>query len=205
MTTVTCPHCHEQSEHKTPAHINIDRTPALRAAVRDLSYFRVSCPNCNETMLAVQPCLYHDMSRRFMVWLHPEEQTPPAASFDPLAGYQLRVTDTLNAFREKIEVLELGLCDRAVEMMKLLLLMQLKHDLDVVEVLFHEFDEKTGNFRFVAVLSDGVEQYAAMPAALYQRLAEDVEQRLFTPGGEFSRIDMVWAQQAFELLREAGQ
>lgn len=201
--TVTCPHCRQQSEHKTPAHINIDRTPALRAPVRDLSYFRVSCPNCGETMLAVQPCLYHDMSRRFMVWLQPDDETPPAANFDPLAGYQLRAVSTLNAFREKIEVLELGLDDRAVEMMKLLLFMQLRHDLDVVELVFHALDAQSGDFRFAAVLSDGVEQYAAMPGAVYQRLAQDAEQRLFTPGGEFSRIDAAWAAQALQLLHEA--
>ena len=48
--------------------------------------------------------------------------------------------------------------------MKLLLFAQLNRDLDVVELLFHELDERTGDFRFVAVLSDGAEQYAAMRA-----------------------------------------
>ena len=46
--------------------------------------------------------------------------------------------------------------------MKLLLFAQLNRDLDVVELLFHELDERTGDFRFVAVLSDGAEQYAAI-------------------------------------------
>ena len=36
--------------------------------------------------------------------------------------------------------------------MKLLLFAQLNRDLDVVELLFHELDERTGDFRFVAVL-----------------------------------------------------
>ena len=56
----------------------------------------------------------------------------------------------------------------------------------------------------VAVLSDGAEQYAAMPGAAYQRLHADVETYLYTPGGEFSRIDMTWAHQALELLHEMG-
>ena len=89
-------------------------------------------------------------------------------------------------------------------MMKLLLFAQLNRDLDVVELLFHELDERTGDFRFVAVLSDGAEQYAAMPGVSYQRLHADVETYLYTPGGEFSRIDMTWAQQALELLHEMG-
>ncbi|MFR8736288.1 MAG: hypothetical protein ACLVFA_06405 [Butyricicoccus sp.] len=56
----------------------------------------------------------------------------------------------------------------------------------------------------MAVLSDGAEQYAAMPGAAYQRLHADVETYLYTPGGEFSRIDMTWAHQALELLHEMG-
>ena len=150
---ITCPHCQAEHDYKVIDHINIDRNPELRAKVQDLSCFRIKCPNCGETALAVHPCLYHDMSNQFMVWLWPEQDKAPKAEFDPL---------------------------------------------------FHEYDERTGDFRFVAVLSDGAEQYAAMPGAAYQRLHEDVDAYLYTPGGEFARIDMQWAQQALELLHELG-
>lgn len=200
--TIICPHCQAETDHKVLDHINIDRNPELRAKVQDLSCFRVQCPNCGETVLAVHPCLYHDMANQFMVWLWPEEGQAPRAQFDPLAGYTLRRVDSLNAFREKINVLECGLDDRAVEMMKLLLFAQLNCDLDVVELLFHALDERTGELRFVAVLSDGAEQYAAMPGAVYQRLREDAETYLYTPGGDFTVVDMAWANSALELLHE---
>ena len=200
--TITCPHCQAETDHKVLDHINIDRNPELRAKVQDLSCFRVKCPNCGETALAVHPCLYHDMSNQFMVWLWPEEEKAPRAEFDPLAGYTLRRVDSLNAFREKINALECGLDDRAVEIMKLLLFTQLNRDLDVVELLFHALDDRTGELRFVAVLSDGAEQYAAMPGATYQRLREDVEAYLYTPGADFAVIDMAWASSALELLHE---
>lgn len=147
---IECPHCHMETEHKVIDHINIDRNPELRAKVQDLSVFRVKCPNCGETVLAVHPCLYHDMANQFMVWLWTEDGQVPKAEFDPLAGYTLRVTDSLNTFREKINILERGLDDRTIEIMKLLLFAQLNRDLDVVELLFHELDERTGDFRFVA-------------------------------------------------------
>ena len=200
--TITCPHCQAETDHKVLDHINIDRNPELRVKVQDLSCFRVQCPNCGETVLAVHPCLYHDMANQFMVWLWPEEGEAPHAQFDPLAGYTLRRVDSLNAFREKINVLECGLDDRAVEIMKLLLFTQLNRDLDVVELLFHALDDRTGELRFVAVLSDGAEQYAAMPGVTYQRLREDVEAYLYTPGADFAVIDMAWASSALELLHE---
>ena len=108
---IECPHCHMETEHKVIDHINIDRNPELRAKVQDLSVFRVKCPNCGETVLVVHPCLYHDMANQFMVWLWTEDGQVPKAEFDPLAGYTLRVTDSLNTFREKINILERGLDD----------------------------------------------------------------------------------------------
>lgn len=202
MTTLICPHCQEELSCPVPDHINVGQEPDLRRSVKELSCFRVRCQNCGETMLVVQPCLYHDPDNRFMVWLWPEQEKGlvPKAAFDPLAGYTLRQVEHLNAFREKISILELGLDDRAVEMTKLLLYWQLRHDLDVVELVFHELDRQTGAFRFAAVLSDGAEQYVAMPGETYLRLQEDVAAYFGTAPGDFLKIDMAWAANALELL-----
>lgn len=107
--------------------------------------------------------------------------------------------DDLNTFREKITILERGLDDRAVELMKFILFLQLQHDLDVVELVFHDLDERTAEFRFAAVLSDGAEQYIAMPGLTYQRILQDVTERLYTPR-DFVKIDTEWAAEALELL-----
>lgn len=201
--TVTCPHCQTENEHDVLQNINIDQNPELRESVQDLSCFRVQCPNCSEQFLAVHDTLYHDMAGEFMVWLWPNtEEALPKASFEPLSGYRLRIVESLNDFREKIAVLEAGLDDRAIEMMKLLLFMQLRHDLDIVEVLFHEMDERTGDFRFVGVLSDGAEQYVAMPNDIYQKLRGDIEQFLYTPSFDFIKIDLAWAKEMMELMQQ---
>lgn len=195
---IECPHCKTQSFHNSVGSINIDLMPEMRQKVQDLSCFRWECPNCKVTSLVMQPCLYHDLSNAFMVWL--SEEKPESADFDPLAGYTLRWTQDFNSFREKINILERGLDDRALEMMKYLLFAQLNLDLDVVELLFHDLDERSASFRFVAVLSDGVEQYISMPAQTYQKLYQDVNDRLYTSSKDFVKIDMAWAKDAFELL-----
>ena len=195
-----CPHCGQKSARTVLTNLNVDKNPEFRAAVQDLSCFRWVCPNCGVSSLVIDPCLYHDMSNQFMVWLSPEGRPQEVGGFDPLAGYTLRYVDDLNAFREKINVLERGLDDRAIELMKLLLLFQLHRDLDVVELLFHDMNGKDGTFTFVAVLSDGVEQYIAMPGDTYQRLSADIAERLFTNNREFQKIGLDWAKDALELL-----
>ena len=90
--------------------------------------------------------------------------------------------------------------DRAVEIMKLILFLQLGHDLDVVELVYHDLDTRTADFRFAAVLSDGAEQYVAMSGTTYQRILLDVQERLYTPR-DFVKIDMNWAADAMDLLR----
>lgn len=200
----TCPHCKNERERVVLERINIDLAPEMRDKVRDLSCFEWKCPICGKTTLIVDPCLYHDMSNQFMVWLAPDDDAPDASGFDPLAGYTLRRTDSPNAFREKISILEIGLDDRAVEIMKLLLAMQLQRSMDIVDLVFHTFDERTGELRFAVVLSDGTEQYAAMQGETYARIAQDVQERLFTPAKDFAKIDIDWATEALELLQAAN-
>ena len=198
---VECPHCKNESKRIPVSSINVARNPEMRSKVQDLSCFRWRCPVCGTTSLVMEPCLYHDLANSFMVWLY--DTKPESADFEPLTGYTLRWTADFNAFREKINILERGLDDRAVEIMKYLLCAQLQQDLDVVELVFHDLNERTGEFRFAAVLSDGMEQYISMPAGTYGRIAQDVEERLFTASRDFSKIDMEWAHEALELLHGA--
>jgi hypothetical protein len=195
-----CPHCKNQSKRRIMDHINVDKQPEMRDRVRDLSCFRWVCPVCGKTSLVVDACLYHDMSEAFMVWLLPDGKPTDAPAATPLADYQLRYVTDMNSFREKIAVLELGLDDRALEIMKLLLLVQLQTDLDVVELLFHGLDDRTGTFTFVAVLSDGAEQYVTMPGTTYTKIALDVAERLRTDSRTFIKVDLNWAKGALEAL-----
>lgn len=197
-----CPHCKNTRKREVLERINIDLQPEMREKVQDLSCFEWRCPICGKTSLVIDPCLYHDMSNQFMVWLSPDGEAPDASGFDPLAGYTLRLVDTPNAFREKIAVLELGLDDRAVELMKLILAIQLQKSFDIVDLLFHALDDRTAEFTFVVVLSDGAEQYVTMSGDTYRKIAQDVEERLFTPGRNFVKIDMDWATEALEMLHD---
>ncbi|MCD8355718.1 MAG: CpXC domain-containing protein [Clostridia bacterium] len=199
----TCPQCGEDGPLTMWTSINVAQDPDARRRVEDLSVFEWTCPNCNKTSLVLHPCLYHDVANEFMIWFAPDgEIQDKTTDFSQLNHYTLRTTHTPNEFREKVNVLERHLDDRALEMTKLILIMQLTRDnVDVVDVVFHSIDT-SGRFVFVLVHPDGAEQYLRLPPTTYQKLAHDVREYLYTPSNGFLTIDLNWAKESLEMLKD---
>ena len=199
----TCPQCGEAGPLTMWTSINVAQDPDARRRVEDLSIFEWTCPNCQKTSLVLHPCLYHDVANEFMIWFAPDgEIQDNTTDFSQLDHYTLRTTHTPNEFREKVNVLERHLDDRALEMTKLILIMQLSRDnVDVVDVVFHSIDT-SGRFVFVLVHPDGAEQYLRLPPTTYQKLAQDVREYLYTPTHSFLTIDLNWAKDSLEMLKD---
>ena len=199
----TCPQCGEDGPLTMWTSINVAQDPDARRWVEDLSIFEWTCPNCQKTSLVLHPCLYHDVANEFMIWFAPDgEIQDNTTDFSQLDHYTLRTTHTPNEFREKVNVLERHLDDRALEMTKLILIMQLSRDnVDVVDVVFHSIDT-SGRFVFVLVHPDGAEQYLRLPPTTYQKLAQDVREYLYTPTHSFLTIDLNWAKDSLEMLKD---
>ena len=198
----TCPQCGEDGPLTLWDSINVDQDPDARRRAEDMSLFEWTCPNCGKVCLVLHPCLYHDMSNEFMIWFAPDGEVQNGAQFSQLDRYTLRTTRTPNEFREKINILERHLDDRAMELTKLILIMQLTRDgADVVDLVFHSIDT-SGRFVFVLVHPDGVEQYLRLPPTTYQKLAEDVRNYLYTPSKGFQTIDLAWAKETLDLLKD---
>ena len=123
--TFTCPQCGEDGPLQMWTSINVAHDPDARRRIEDLSVFEWTCPNCKKTALVLHPCLYHDPANEFMVWFAPDgEIAEDTRDFSQLNDYTLRTTKTPNEFREKINILERHLDDRALELTKLILIMQ---------------------------------------------------------------------------------
>ena len=199
----TCPQCGEDGPLTMWTSINVAQDPDARRRVEDLSIFEWTCPNCQKTSLVLHPCLYHDVANEFMIWFAPDgEIQDNTTDFSQLDHYTLSTTHTPNEIREKVNVLERHLDDRALEMTKLILIMQLSRDnVDVVDVVFHSIDT-SGRFVFVLVHPDGAEQYLRLPPTTYQKLAQDVREYLYTPTHSFLTIDLNWAKDSLEMLKD---
>jgi hypothetical protein len=124
-STFQCPTCRRSSHAGLWESINADLDPGMREQVLNGRAFTFVCPSCGSRETLTYASLYHDPTRKFMVWWMPEandmeEQDLARMNSDPaqMLGYRLRVVSTLSRLREKILIFEHQLDDRAVELLK---------------------------------------------------------------------------------------
>jgi hypothetical protein len=100
--------------------------PELKEKVIDGSLFLVSCRHCSFKQLVESPVLYHDQTRKYVVWWFPKDSNgkqnyteEEINRFIPIiSGYKLRIVSTLNELREKIFIFDHELDDRVIEILK---------------------------------------------------------------------------------------
>ncbi len=118
----TCPYCGKNYEIEIYDSVTADEDMDLRDRCLSGDLFRSTCPRCKRDFMVQYPLVYIDRSHRFVIWLN--ENAPSEELMRSIAaplipqGYTLRRTPTLREFAEKIQILEDGVDDRAVEVAK---------------------------------------------------------------------------------------
>jgi hypothetical protein len=187
---VKCPSCSQPGVFRIWDSVNVTADPELkdRFLSADLNTFR--CEGCGQETQIWYPMLYHDSEQGLMIWLMLNDEAPPAlADLLPgmtggsAEGYLFRLVSTPNELKEKIFIADSGLDDRVVELMKWLI-RQNDHGQNLQAddiLLFAQVEEVDAEQRLVFVILRESEQMAsALPAAMYDELAEAAEQQLDT-------------------------
>ncbi len=118
-----CMKCDEVYDIETFDSVNVTLDPDLKDKVSSGDIFYKECPHCHNTYMLEYPCLYHDMERKFMVWLMKEEidaniKNMYTQVFNEQKQLTLRRCEDIKSFLEKIEIFNNGLDDRAIEFAK---------------------------------------------------------------------------------------
>ncbi|MCB9795267.1 MAG: CpXC domain-containing protein [Alphaproteobacteria bacterium] len=141
MMLVDCPHCGTANLFKRYASVNADRSPSLRAAILDRSFFATECLDCGKSFRAPPDFTYMDQELGLWVnarpfveqeagWLEGEQSTQIAhlqlfvMDAPPVVqrigeGLRARLTFGWPALREKILCRQHGIDDVALELAKL--------------------------------------------------------------------------------------
>src|SRR4030095_5029035 len=95
--------------------------------------FRFRCPECGAATQVLYPMLYHDMQRKLMIWMIPDDgsgaatkppEGPGLPTGGPMAGYKTRSVNSVNELLEKILIFDAELDDLTLEMIKIIIAFQ---------------------------------------------------------------------------------
>lgn len=144
---IDCPMCQAKGEFQIWNSINVDLDPSLREKLFTEELFIWECPQCHTKVYVPFGFIYHDMTRKFMLFYSPEECED---KYEPLEmpdflqqdEYTYRAVYGIVALKEKIRILESGLNDIAIERLKYVLThFKVKEFIEnQTEILFAECD-----------------------------------------------------------------
>jgi len=214
---VTCPACGAAHECELVQSINTERAPALRERLLRGELNVMTCA-CGKRAQLAGNLLFHDPVAQFycQVAPGPSERAQPSAGSargrertnDNVtaataafrtsgASGTLRIVPSQNALVEKVKILDAGLDDWAIELVKVMLLASLDiADLDRV-VLFERADADQLHWVMLSPEPVGF----SSPRAAYDNLRRD--RAAAKPGPDELQIDRPWAVEALrKILRE---
>lgn len=116
-----CPYCGKEFTITIYDSVNGTTDPDLRDRCLSGDIFRHSCPHCHKDFMIQNELVYMDPEHKFVIMVSSKEcTTKDSPLFAPLKkkGYVLRRCPTVEEFIEKIQILEDGVSDVAVELAK---------------------------------------------------------------------------------------
>lgn len=125
IADIFCESCKQTFEAEVYTSINVQHNPELRKKVLDGTFFKYMCPNCSYIIDSSYETLYHDMDKKFMVWLvKPDEhniifmQQNSLKIAGILPDYKLCISRYPFQWIERISTLESGIDPRIMELYK---------------------------------------------------------------------------------------
>lgn len=191
-----CPKCGADCDFTLWQSINTEVDFAIPQIISG-ELFKVKCKSCGLETYVDYPILFNDMIHDVMIqYVHQEEVPEAREALNHLGDLNCRgriVTDQLS-LREKTAIFNLGLDDRVIEVMKLVIIAQLADSLNGKEVEDIIFVEIEGKWYF-ELLVDGQSGHAGeIDKGLYTAIEKSLGDVL-AADKEYV-IDSHWARQA---------
>lgn len=197
--SVNCPKCATKWDINASEKIIMPEDSVMKPAVLDGEIFRYSCPACGNVTSVCHPCLYVDRDKKFMVAMSPDAEEQPVTALNDFTEkdrlpYIFRRVDNLKDFVEKLNILDAGLNDKALELTKAIALSKYlnKSKSEIHGMCFDGFQDNT--VRFAMILTNGEITVASVPASLYEEIRHMPSLCLDTA----EVVDLNWAIDLFK-------
>lgn len=135
---IKCPNCSHLSDMTVWQSITVSDSSDLKEELLHGNVNIFKCPDCGQTALLPTPLLYNDEEKKLMISFIPcqddsqtlhlyesvRQSSKASGELDGLEDYNLRFVTQYNDLLEKILIFDNNLHDKAIEVIKLLILMQ---------------------------------------------------------------------------------
>lgn len=210
-----CPNCDADKKVSRVEIINTAQDTGLKEALLSGEYFSERCDACGENFTAATPLIYYDPNLHTMIQFVPGRETDEAllihdiqkafelAEIDQKSRFTRRVVREVNLLIEKMHLLDAGLDDRVVELVKAVALQSHQDYLPDVRDLRHILyipGKKKENSQLV-FLYKNLEEVPAMDFSreLYDQIGMYYFERVQALG-DLTTVDLPWA---IEFLKKA--
>ena len=208
---ITCPKCKKESDYQIWESINVQIDPDMKEKVLNGEAFLFKCPDCGEEVYVFYSVLYHDMQKKMMIYLLPDDEKEIKAAARFMSGkdertaglnltviseeYNNRIVTSIREIQEKIYISDAGYDDRIIEIIKLLyhgMMAEQTPDKKVDEILFDS--GKDGEHRIVFIEGGNVFASAPVNEEVYNDVQNTFKERIDNNPNEYFIYDFAWAR-----------
>ena len=184
---VRCPACAHEADVAITQSINTREKPELKERLLAGDFNVLVCAQCGQRTPLETNLSFYDPDREYFCVATPGDDALGESALRAMGNVGTRrLVPSKNALVEKVKILEAGLDDRVIEVLKVLLLASRELDLNSV-LLFERVDREAATLTWL-LLDD--EQVLTSPLAAYDKLAATLK-----PSQDL-RIDRAWAVEA---------
>lgn len=187
----TCPQCGKVQESICYEQLGPDKY----LDVSNSSIFQWDCNECGHKIKLVYPTYYCNIEKEFVVFLDPKNEEVKGLTQEQMAlfrGFAKRLCKNSDTFVEKVRVLEAGLNDRAIELLKLITMAKLhSKDNSVLDIFFYRKSE-SNSLEFTVIYKEDIDGID-IDYAMYENVLAIVLEELPELSDEVHCIDLDWA------------
>lgn len=123
LVEITCRNCFYHTHIKSHTMVLAELEPKLRERILAASMFSYRCPRCGSEIEFLHNFLYRDKAHEFLIYMS-EDKKDVSELLEQFPHWTLRTVHSTNDLQEKIRILEDGLDDRWIELLKVKLFQQ---------------------------------------------------------------------------------
>ncbi len=136
LVEIVCPKCNHHTHIKSHTWIQPELEPKEKERILHETMFTYTCPHCDEPITFIHNFLYHDPSRRFLIYMNSDRRVSDDLEAQFPTYTRITVSDP-KQLKEAISLQEDGFDHDIMKQIKTQLM---KQDKAVKNIRYHDYD-----------------------------------------------------------------